>query len=74
MPFISVRAKNVLPGDHVKTADGYLRVGGVQELQGGKRIGLLTSQGMIGVDSDDFLTVKRSDGFTPDSTESEIDE
>lgn len=61
MPIISIKANEVVAGDELKTYDGYLKVGGVQSLRDGERVGLLTSEGMIGVGAEDVVTVKRDD-------------
>lgn len=61
MPIISIKATEVVAGDELKTYDGYLKVGGVQSLRDGESIGLLTSEGMIGVGAKDVVTVKRDD-------------
>lgn len=56
---ITVAAKDVREGDELKTSDGFIRVGGVQSMRGGERVGLFTSAGMIGVDAEDKVTVRR---------------
>lgn len=58
METIRIAAKDVQAEDEIKTGDGFLRVGGVMSL-GTDRVGLMTSEGMIGVDAEDIVTVRR---------------
>lgn len=55
---IKIAAKDVQPDDEIKTSDGYVKVGGVQHLSE-TRVGLLTPLGLIGVDGEDLVTVRR---------------
>jgi hypothetical protein len=56
---VIVDAKDVQAGDEIKTGDGFLEVGGVIELSGGERVGLMTASGMLGVGASDKVTVRR---------------
>lgn len=58
METIRIAAKDVQAEDEIKTGDGFLKVGGVMPL-GTDRVGLMTSEGMIGVDAEDIVTVRR---------------
>jgi hypothetical protein len=56
---VIVDAKDVQAGDEIKTGDGFLEVGGVIELSGGERVGLMTASGMLGVGASDKVKVRR---------------
>jgi hypothetical protein len=58
MNVLTIPAKEVRAGDQIKTDDGFIAVGGVQPLSG-KRVGLFTRQGMVGVDAEAMVTVRR---------------
>lgn len=60
MKLFKITASEVLEGDEIKTSDGFISVGGTQTLPNGK-IGLFTPSGMLGVNSDDVLTVRRNE-------------
>lgn len=61
MIILSISASEVKVGDEIKTSEGYIKVGGVQVMQGGSRIGLFTGQGMLGIDVGDVVTVRRGE-------------
>jgi hypothetical protein len=56
---LKIAAKDVQANDEIKTGDGYLKVGGVMAL-GEDRVGLMTPEGMLGVDAEDIVTVRRT--------------
>lgn len=58
METIKIAAKDVQANDEIKTGDGFIKVGGVVSL-GTDRVGLMTPVGMIGVGTEDVVTVRR---------------
>lgn len=59
MDIFRISAKDVLAGDELKTSEGFIKVGGIQPLGDGSRVGLLTPEGMLGVGAEDIVTIRR---------------
>ncbi len=58
---LTIKARDLQAGDLLKTSDGFIKTGGTQPLSGG-RVGIYTPGGMLGVDADALITVRREVG------------
>lgn len=57
-----VNASEVRLGDQLKTDEGFIEVGGTMRTADDQKIGFLTAAGMISVDEDAKVWVRREDG------------